>query len=155
VKSSRYVVPMLVALTLTAMLSGCSKKSTPMGVDSLDQAPPAAPTQISAEWNAETANGVLQWTPSASANVSGYQIYQYSPSPERESAYVLVAETDANTTNYNLPYSLQAATLYYHLCAVTSTGGKSAWSALTAVTVGPPQGGVDDPTGTRVPVKKP
>lgn len=154
-KSTKLVVSMLVALTLAAMLSGCGQKSTPTGLDSLDQAPPAGPTQISAELDGATANGVLSWTPSASANVAGYQIYQYSPSPDRESAYVLAGETDATTTHYSIPSTIAATTLYYHLCAVSSTGVKSQWSTLVAVTAGPPQGGADDPTGVQVPLKKP
>jgi hypothetical protein len=147
VMSSKHVVPMLVALTLAAMLSGCGKKSTPTGLDSLDQAPPAAPTQITAQLDGSTDNGVIEWTPSASANVAGYQVYQYSPSPNRESAYVLAGETDAGTTHFSIPPAAEATTLYYHLCAISSTGVKSQWSPLLAVTAGPPQGGADDPTG--------
>ena len=154
-KSPRFVVPMLVALTLVAMLSGCSKKSTPTGLDALDQAPPAAPTQITANWDDATATGALAWTPSASANVAGYQIYQYSPRPDRESAFVLVGETDAATTSYALPTSNVTTTVYYRICAVTSTGVKSAWSSLIPVTLGPPQGGENDPGGVRVPVTRP
>ena len=155
-KSSRHIVPMVVALTLAAMLSGCSKKSSPTGLDSLDQAPPATPTQITAEMDASTGNAVLEWTPSSSANVAGYEVYQYSPSPDRESAYVLVGETDAAITRYALPWTYEPTTLYYRLRAVSSTGVKSEWSALTAVTVGPPLGGDRSiPRVSQVPVKKP
>ena len=154
-KSLRQLFPVLVVLTLAVVLSGCSKNSTPTGLNSLDQAPPAAPTQISADLDASTSTGVLQWTPSSSANVTGYQVYQYSPSPQRESSYVLAAETDANTTHYSLPAAYAPATLYYRLRAVSSTGAMSAWSAIVAVTVGPPQGGADDPVGMKVPAKRP
>lgn len=154
-KSLRQVIPMLVVLTLAVMLSGCGKNSAPTAPNSLDQAPPAAPTQIIAALDASIPNGVLEWAPSSSANVAGYEVYQYSPSPERESAYVLAAETDANTTQYPLPSNIVPMTVYYRLRSVSSTGVKSEWSALTAVTVGPPQGGGDDPEGSRVPMKKP
>jgi hypothetical protein len=138
VKSPRHIVPMLVALALAAVLSGCGKDSTPTGLAPLDQSPPAAPSQITSEMDASTANAVLEWTPSPSANVAGYEVYQYAPSPNRESAYVLVGETDAATTRYNLPWTYERTTLYYRLRAVSATGVKSEWSALTQVTVGPP-----------------
>ena len=154
-KSFKQVIPMLVTLAVALMLSGCSKNSAPTAPNSLDQAPPAAPTQIISELDPETSGSLLEWTPSPSANVAGYEVYQYSPSPERESSYVLTAETDANTTQCGLPASTVAMTLYYRLRAVSSTGVKSEWSALAAVTVGPPQGGTDDPIGIRTPTKKP
>ena len=138
-KSPRTVVSLLVAVTLVALLSGCSKKSTPTGLDTLDQAPPAAPTQLTEAMDLDVANYVLQWTASPSANVASYQVYQYSPSPDRDNAYVLAAETDAGTTQYRLPTSVERTELYYRLRSVSSTGVKSEWSALAKVTVGPAQ----------------
>lgn len=147
-KSSKYVLPMVVALTLAAMLGGCSKSSSPTGLDSLDQAPPSAPTQITAEVDASTSNAVVEWVPSPSANVAGCEVYQYSPSPERESAYVLVATTDANTTRYyNVQPMHKPTTLYYRLRTVSATGVKSEWSTLVQVAVGPSL--PDDPDAPR------
>ena len=142
-KSPRHVVPMVVALTLAAMLSGCSKKSSPTGLDSLDQSPPLAPTQLTVKTYTDAPNPVLEWAPSPSANVAGYRAYQYSPNPDLESAYVLIAETDAHTTRCNLPVTDEPATLYYRLRAVSSTGVQSEWSALVQVTEAPPL--PDDP----------
>jgi len=155
VKSIRQVVPMLVALALAATLSGCSKDPAPTAPGSLDQAPPAAPTRLSAELEASTYSPVLEWAPSTSPNVAGYEIYLYSPSPERESAYVLVAQTDAATTRYPVPWSYVRTSQYYRLRAVSTTAVKSEWSAVAQVTVGPPQADPDptpSPDDPRVPV---
>ena len=157
-KSSRLVISTLVALALAAMLSGCGKNATPTGVNPIDEAPPAAPSQITSDMDPVTTLGRLEWTPSASANVASYQIYQYSPSPTRESAYVLVGETNSATTHYDLAWSYTPATLHYRLRAVSGTGVMSEWSALATVTVGPSPAGSDQGQNpgdepTRIPMK--
>jgi len=153
VKSLRHVVPLLVALTLAAVLSGCSKDSTPTGLAPLDQAPPATPTQIVAEKDASDSSAELQWAPSPSANAAGYEIYQYLPCPQSENSYALVGKVDAATTQYALPWTPTPTTLYYRLRTVSATGVKSAWSAPVQVTVGPTLAGSDDPEGIKIPVK--
>jgi hypothetical protein len=149
VKSLRHVVPLLVVLTLAAVLSGCSKNSTPTGVAPLDQSPPATPSQIAANLDDVASTASLQWTPSPSANASGYEVYQYLPCPESESSYVLVGSANAATTHYDLPWTSVPTTLYYRLRTVSSTGVKSAWSAPVKVTVGPTPGGSNDPEGIK------
>ncbi len=153
-KSPRHIVSILVALTLAAMLSGCGTNSTPTGLDSLDQTAPAAPSQIVADTNVSTSSAALQWTPSASANAAGYEIYQYLPCPENESAYALVGETNAATTHYALPWAPVQTTLYYRLRTVSATGVKSAWSALVQATVGPQLGGGQDSEGVGIPIRR-
>ena len=148
-KSLRHVVPLMVALVLAAGLSGCSKNSTPTGVAPLDQAPPAAPTQISADMDGAEGGPALVWAASASASAAGYEVHQYLPCPESESAYALVGETDAGTTQFTLPRPGSPTTLYYRVCTVSSTGAKSPLSAVVKVTVGPAVGGGDDTEGVR------
>ncbi len=147
-KSLKHVAPILLALTLAAMLSGCSKNTSPTGLDAaapaLDQAPPAVPAQIVSDWNGATSRGTLEWTPSSSANVASYQVYQYSPDPALESAYVLIGQTDSGTTQYVLPRMTQD-TEYYRLRATSTAGVESAWSATIEVTVGAPLGSDPEP----------
>lgn len=147
-KSPKHLVPMLVALTLAAMLGGCSKNTTPTGLDAtLDMAPPAVPAQIVAHTADGSGSPTLDWTPSASANAASYEIYQYLPSPANENAYVLVGEADAATPLYTLPWPDVRATRYYRVRTVSSTGVKSTWSAPVPVTVGgqlPGSGTPDD-----------
>jgi hypothetical protein len=133
--SPKHVVPMFVALTLAAMLCGCSKNTTPTGLDrALDQAPPAMPAQIVTERDASTGAPVLNWTPSSSANAASYQIYRYSPDPARTSAYVLVGETDAATTNYSAVFTSNEVN-YYRLRTTSTTGVQSEWSATIPVSL--------------------
>ena len=163
-KSPKHVVPMIVALTLAAMLSGCSKNTTPTApadiadttvptvpavpavptVPTLDESPPALPAQIVAERDAVTGPATIEWTASSSANAASYQIYQYSPDPNRESAYVLIGETPATTTSYPLSES-SLETTYYRLRTTSTTGVQSGWSAIVQVTVAPGGGGDPDP----------
>jgi hypothetical protein len=152
VKSLKHVVPLLVALTLAAGLSGCGKNSTPTGLAPLDQAPPAVPSQIAADLD-DVDGAVLAWAPSASANAAGYEVYQYLPCPESENAYSIVATTDAATTQYVLPHPAAQTTLYYRVCTVSSTGVKSPLSSAVAVIVGPRDPGGDDPEGIKIPVR--
>jgi hypothetical protein len=134
VKSPKLVVPMLIALTLAAMLGGCSKNAIPTGVDpALDMAPPAIPAQITAEIEASTGSVALGWTASSSANAASYEIYQYSPNPKSTNAYVLVGQTDAATTTCSLSSAPQRIR-YYRLRTVSSTGVKSELSAFVSVT---------------------
>jgi len=127
---------MLVTLALVGILSGCSKNTTPTGLASLDQTPPAVPSQIAAHTDGTSGSPAIEWTASSSANAAGYEVYQYQPSPENESAYVLVGEIDASTSRYDLPWPGEPTTLYYRLRTVSSTGVKSAWSAPVQATVG-------------------
>jgi hypothetical protein len=159
VKSPKHVVTMLVALTLAVMLSGCSKNSTPTGPDPvttvptvptvtpdpvLDESPPVLPSQIISERNVSTGNQVLNWTPSPSTSVASYQIYQYSPSPNQENAYVLIGETDAATTQYSVPWSRSAS--YYRLRATSTTGVQSALSTTVQISIDGSLGADPDPT---------
>jgi len=147
VKSLRHVVPLLVLLTLAAMLSGCGKDSTVTGVNPLDEAPPAAPTQIGTALNESATTLSLVWTASTSANVATYEVYQYSPDPSRESAYLLIGRTDAATTHLPLAIS-EPARLTYRLRAVSATGVQSEWSEAATINVAPPPTGApeqDDP----------
>jgi hypothetical protein len=135
VKSPKHIVPMLVALTLAAMLGGCSKNTTPTGLDpALDQVAPTVPAQIVADRDASTGAAMLSWTPSSSANATSYQVYMYSPDPGRENAYVLVGETDAATTNY-APAATSLGTSYYRLRTTSTTGAQSAWSPTVALSL--------------------
>jgi hypothetical protein len=142
----------LAALSLAALLSGCGQNSTPTGVTALDETAPAAPSQLLKESDPANPNGLLAWEPSTSANVAGYEVYQYAPDPAREDAYVLVGQTDGTITEYALPFSYQSQTVYYRLKAVSTAGIKSSWSATAGIGIGPnvssedPQPGDVDPT---------
>lgn len=150
-KSFRHIVPALAALTLAALLVGCSKKSTPTGVTPLDETPPAPPTHVMGM--PDLANGcvLLQWAPSTSPNVRGYEVFFYSPSPDRENAWVVITETDADVTQYPLPNVTETTVEYYRVRAVTPSGKHSEWSAVTMITLEPMGGSTDNGEGFQLP----
>jgi hypothetical protein len=157
--SLKRVVPMLVALVLAGMLTGCGKDTLPTRpsavnpAPTLDQAPPALPSQIVAELEPTTGNAVLRWNPSTSANVSSYRVYVYSPDPTRENAYVLAGETDASTTHFILTWT-PTGTPYYRMCANSTAGVQSAWSTPLQVPAGD-WAGSDPDHGNEITKKKP
>ncbi len=134
-KSPRMLFSTLVALLLAALLSGCGQNSTPTGVNPLDDTAPAAPSQIGKLDDTATPCGWLTWEASTSANVATYEIYQYSPDPAQEDAYVLVGLTDVGTTRYPLPAVSESQTAYFRLRAVSTAGVRSPWSATAGISL--------------------
>lgn len=138
-KSLRHIVPTLAALTLAVVLSGCGKDSSPTGVNpGLDGTPPAAVTQIGVSQDPADGAPTLDWSPSSSPNVSFYEVHIYSPNPDRDLAYMKVAETDANTTWYRLPVVSAPTVAYYRVRAKTGNGSMSSWSPIAVVELTPP-----------------
>jgi hypothetical protein len=144
VKSFRHIVPTLAALTLAALLVGCGKKSTPTGVSPLDETPPAAPSHVMGMPDLENGCVILQWTPSTSPNVRGYEVLSYLPSPDRENAWVVITETEADVTQYPLAGVTQTTIEYYRVRAVTPSGKHSEWSAVTMIILEPMGGSTED-----------
>lgn len=144
-KSSRLLLSTLVAVSLALVLSGCGQNTTPTGVTALDQTAPAAPTGLIKVTSVTCPYGMLTWQPSTSANVVGYEVYQYLPDPTREDAYVLVGQTDAVTTEFSLPFYYEVQTFYYRVKAISTAGLKSGWSVTAAIPVGPTNSGSDEP----------
>jgi hypothetical protein len=158
---SRMLLSTLVALSLAALLSGCGQNSTPTGVTTLDETAPAAPSALTKVNDAATPSGWLAWEPSVTATVASYEVYQYSPDPSREDAYLLVGQTDASTTRYALPASAEPLTVYYRVKAVSTAGIRSPWSTTADITVyssngaGGPEPGVESPLPMRRPAVNP
>ncbi len=147
-KSLRLAISTLAVLMLAALLSGCSKNSTPTGVTPLDETSPAAPSQVLGAPDGDLSGALLQWAPSTSPNVSGYEVLQYSPDPDRDNAYVVIGETDAQTTTFALPDIGRTTVGYYRVRAVTPSGKRSEWSQVALVTLQTMGGPVEpgDPT---------
>jgi hypothetical protein len=150
--SPKHVVPLVVALALVGVLSGCSKDTIPTGpaarnpAPTLDQSPPALPAEITAETDGRSGLAVLHWTPSSSANVASYRIYVYSPDPTRENAYLLAGETNATTTQFVLRWT-ETGTPYYRMCANSTAGVQSRWSTPIQLPLGDAVGGDPSPEG--------
>lgn len=136
-KKSLFVMAAAV-LALTSY--GCGAGNNPAAPSSsLDSAPPQAPVGLVQSLDH------VQWTANSESDLSGYQIYLYSPDPTRDNAYVLAATVPAAQTSWKLPAAGEATTSWVKLCAVDQSGNRSAESAALQVTLQPAAGGVEIP----------
>lgn len=138
----------IAASALLVALAGCGGSSSPVSpTSSLDSAPPSAPTGLTVALNGGAR--ALNWAPNAEPDLGSYQVYQYSPSPTRDNAYVLVATVGVGTTQWDLPQVGSEVSTYFKISAVDQTGNRSAQSAPLAVVLLPhdlgPGAPSDDP----------
>ncbi len=133
------------ALVLAVVLGGCGTGSDPVAPSSvIDNAPPQAPSGLATALNASNVR-VLEWAPNPEADLAGYQVYQYSPDPGRDNAYVLVATVSAGTTEWALPVTESMQVTWVRLRALDASGNRSAESAAAQVTLLPGSPGSDPP----------
>jgi hypothetical protein len=124
---------LVVTAALAVVLAGCGSSSDVNGVTPPDDtAPPDAPVavQLGADANGRAA---LVWTASTSASVSGYEVYEYSPDPSRDNAYVLCSDSDPGDTSFSLPSMGEDTSAIFRVRAVTAGGTRSAFSPTVTV----------------------
>ena len=139
-KKSLFVMAAAV-LALTSY--GCGAGNNPAAPSaSLDSAPPQAPVGL-----VQTLDTV-QWTPNSESDLNGYQVYLYSPDPTRDNAYVLAAVVPASETSWTLPPVDETTTSWVKLCALDTSGNRSAESTALQVTMQPVPAGVEPPSET-------
>lgn len=140
-KSFRLISLPLAAFAMMAMLTGCGNIANPTGLgSSLDTTPPPAPASVFASYDA-TGPANLLWEASAAPDVIGYQVYVYSPSPDRDNAYVLADDPDNSDTSFLIPSVSGDAEVHYRVRAVDASGNTSAFSAAATVHFQAPSGG--------------
>jgi len=147
VKFSRFVLPLLAAAVVLAVV-GCGKSTDPTGVNNVqDSSAPAAPAGLDVmtlpEYNE------LTWETSTAPDVDRYQVYEYQPDPSRDNAYVLVGET--TSSSWRIPGDDAGTETHYRVRAVDTTGNRSALSDVYDVSVpalGHGGGGTGTPDGT-------
>lgn len=137
-------------LALVAALSGCGGATDSVSPNSsLDNAPPSAPSGLDVGVGASGARA-LHWVSNAEPDLGSYQVYQYSPSPTRDNAYVLVATVAAGATEWALPAVDNDTDTFFKIRAVDQAGNRSAESTPYAVQLLPsglsPDSPSDDPT---------
>ena len=121
-----------VAVVATVVLSGCGKSADSTNVNtSLDTTPPSAPEGVSLNKTPEF--NALSWNASPSADVTRYQVFQYSPDPSRDNAYVMIGES--TTSGFTLPMSDTADNTYFRVKAVDASGNRSGFSTELAADV--------------------
>jgi penicillin-binding protein 1B len=140
--TSRRSTSFAAALIALVALSGCAADSTVSGMNStIDTAPPSAPTNIREELNG--AISVLAWDASTDADVVGYDVYQYSPDPARESAYIRLNASPIQSVEYSVTENADV-NAWYRVKAVDLSGNRSASSGAAWVTGTSPTGAAPD-----------
>jgi hypothetical protein len=131
---SRFLV-VTASLAMVAMLTGCGADAPTSPSATLDSTPPPAPTALTMTIDATVSGYLLEWTASSASDVAKYQVFQYSPDPSRDNAYVLVGEATAAQFAADAPAS--AGTETFRVKAVDGAGNHSAFSAALAVPMVP------------------
>ena len=136
---SRRTVSLHATLVALVALAGCSAENTLSSLDqSIDSAPPSAPTNIRDEDRG--AISVLAWDASTDADVVGYDVYMYSPDPARESAYIKVNAATVTDTEFSIS-TQSSVNAWYRVKAVDQAGNRSASSGAAWVDGIPTAGG--------------
>ena len=123
----------LSAFAVMATLTGCGDTANPTGLTSdIDTTPPPAPASVFTSYEA---SGLVKlvWDASVAPDVIGYQVYVYSPSPERDNAYVLAEDPDGSDTSFKVPSISGDGQAVYRVRAVDASGNHSAFSAAVTV----------------------
>jgi len=140
-KSPRLFSLPLAAFAMMAMLAGCGDTVSPTGLESgFDTTPPPAPATLTLSQDG-MGRPILTWEASAAPDVVGYLVYLYSPSPERDNAYVLADDPDASDNSFVLPRVTVDTEAVYRVRAVDAVGNKSAFSAAATIVLSAPGGG--------------
>jgi hypothetical protein len=116
------------ALSLIPMINGCNEEGTTSPEPIIqDTSPPAPPMGIEIE---RRLRGVkLNWTPNLEADLAGYNLWIYNPSPGAVQAYQKLNDeliTDIQYACSKLPAG--DPNYYFRLTAVDVYGNQSAWS---------------------------
>jgi hypothetical protein len=128
---SRRTMSLPASLVALVALAGCGAENTLSSLDqTLDSAPPSAPTNIRQETRG--AISVLAWDESTDADVVGYDVYVYSPDPARESAYVRINAATIEGDEFVVSTS-GTLNAWYRVKAVDQSGNRSASSGAAYV----------------------
>lgn len=129
-KSLRPVSLALMTSAIVFVLAGCGKSNDFVApATSLDTTPPAAPTDVAGSYDPAGQRDYLNWTGSTSADVAGYEVWQYESDPALGGTGVLVGATDAAADNYALPITSEARPVWFRLRATDEAGNLSAFSS--------------------------
>ena len=114
-----------IATSLVGCNSGESSVTSP-----IDLSPPQAPTNLHASTDANISRDWLVWDLSASANVSGYEIYSAA---SVGGTGAIVTTVDASTSDYLLPITGSGPTEFYRVRAIGTNHVPSAFTSTLGV----------------------
>lgn len=121
-------------LALAAALTGCGNSATgpTAGSPTTDTAAPGAPVGLSSTYDNVAGAEMLQWSASPEADVTGYEIYIYSPDPARTNSYALFGTVSSDRTSYPLLPS-PGGNEFYRVRAIDGSGNRSGESLALGV----------------------
>ena len=129
----------LSALVLGAALlaiSGCgSSSSVTSPANPINNAPPAAPSNVHGTFDATTGVNYINWDPSSSASVQSYEVWQYAADPATGASGVVVGTAGAAASSYAVGQVTQNSNMYFRVRALDSAGNPSAFSASAPFTL--------------------
>jgi len=120
-----------VALMLSPALlvGGCSEQATtPAQVTSQDTSPPAPPVGL--DVLPRNSGLVLNWSPNVEPDLVGYNVYLYSPSPERPESYVRFNNQPISATEFRHGKLRPNQQMIFRLTAVDLSGNESGFSSM-------------------------
>lgn len=142
--TKRSMLIILALLLAPFVLAGCgSDKTTSPIIDTPDTVPPAAPTFHGARSDYQIAE--LIWQKNTEADLAGYNVYEYNPSPDWEKSYQRLNSQLITSTAYRVDELTPGMTYYFRMTAVDRSGNESAYSgALPVVVTSREDGGTGD-----------
>ena len=126
----RHLLSALFLGAMTLSLVGCGSESPSSITGPDDTSPPQAPANVSSHFDDATGRDWLTWDPSASANVTGYEVH-YSDSPS--GIDINLGSVEASEHEYVLPPVAEPTTQWYRLRAINNNGVPSAFTAPVEV----------------------
>jgi predicted phage tail protein len=134
VKPSRFSLLALVVSASIVSLTGCTSSSNVVSpTANLDTTPPAAPTNVHGTYDANANRDYLNWDASSSADVSLYEVWQYSDDPALSTASTRIGTVVVGQSSMLLPQAPASGTMYYRVRAVDTSFNRSAFSATATV----------------------
>ena len=142
---------LVAALGAAIAICGCGASNSPTSPQTtLDSTPPSTPSGMSfgPDGNGNTA---LAWNPNAEADLAGYEVYMYSPSPDRDNAYLMVGEV-TNGAAWTTPGVPATGTYYFRVRAVDASGNRSGLTPSYGILLNQAAGNQDEPAADETPV---
>ncbi|MFH0778310.1 MAG: fibronectin type III domain-containing protein [Candidatus Eisenbacteria bacterium] len=121
--STRFALIVLALLLTPFILTGCSSDSNSPILEPEDTVPPMAPSLSHVRATGTTA--VLTWYPNTEADLAGYSIYMYDPSPQTLTTYVKKNASLVRGSAYLVQGLTAGSTYYFKLTATDRTGNES------------------------------
>jgi hypothetical protein len=122
------------ALSLAPFISGCSEEGTPAPEPIIqDTTPPTAPLGIDVERRLKGVS--LSWSPNMEADLAGYNIWVYNPSPGSVQAYQKLNDELITDIKYACSKLPAGPDYYFRLTAVDVYGNESPMSSVISAGV--------------------